>query len=105
MRLSDDFGFLVKMIGITINELTPFIIFFMLYTIFFSIAFMITQIDTEKYERLNKDLGYFVLGFRNSIGDFHQPMYQGWVTKEEKGEISHLEEDFIVFFIWSVWIL
>ena len=71
VRLSDDFGFLVKMIGITINELLPFMIFFMLYTTFFSIAFMITQIDTEKYERLNKYNAYFLLGFRNSIGDFH----------------------------------
>ena len=71
VRLSDDFGFLVKMIGLTITELMPFMLFFFLYTTFFSVAFMITSIDTEKYPRLNKDVGYFILGLRNSIGDFH----------------------------------
>jgi hypothetical protein len=41
VRLSDDFGFLVRMIGLTIQELVPFLLFFFLYTIFFSIAYMI----------------------------------------------------------------
>ena len=75
MRLSDDFGFLVKMIGITITELMPFMIFFFFYTSFFSVAFMMTSIDTEKYPRVQKDIGYFLLGLRNSIGDFAQPMH------------------------------
>lgn len=46
VRLSDDFGFLVRMIGMTIQELVPFLLFFFLYTSFFSIAFMILEIDT-----------------------------------------------------------
>ena len=70
VRLSDDFGFLVRMIGITIQELVPFLLFFFLYTSFFSIAFMILQIDTEKqYGALHKNVGYFLYGLRNSIGD------------------------------------
>lgn len=73
VRLSEDLGFLVKMIGLTINELMPFMLFFILYTTFFSIAFMVTQIDTDSYERLNKDLAYVIYGLRNSIGDFGQP--------------------------------
>ena len=66
---------------------------------------MITDIDTERYERVNKEFAYFVLGFRNSIGDFHQPMYQGWIDKEKNGLISRDEEQVIVFVIWFVWIL
>jgi len=73
VRLSDDFGFLVRMIGITITELTPFIIFFFLYSTFFSVAFMILKIDTEEYDRLDTNFAYFMYGFRNSIGDLHQP--------------------------------
>lgn len=71
VRLSDDFGFLVRMIGITIIELKPFIAFFFLYSLFFSVAFSILTIDTTKYERLDKNFAYFLFGFRNSIGDFH----------------------------------
>lgn len=60
------------MIGITIIELKPFIIFFLLYSLFFSVAFSILNIDTrDKYERLDKNFAYFLFGFRNSIGDFH----------------------------------
>ena len=73
VRLSDDFGFLVRMIGITITELTPFIMFFFLYSTFFSVAFMILKIDTEEYDRLDTNFAYFMYGFRNSIGDLHQP--------------------------------
>ena len=73
VRLSDDFGFLVRMIGITITELTPFIMFFFLYSTLFSVAFMILKIDTEEYDRLDTNFAYFMYGFRNSIGDLHQP--------------------------------
>ena len=105
VRLSDEFGFLVKMIGITITELMPFMIFFFFYTSFFSVAFMMTSIDTVKYPRVQKEVGYFLLGLRNSIGDFDQPMHKGWTAKVNDGEITRTEEDLIVFFIWSVWIV
>ena len=70
VRLSDDFGFLVRMIGMTIQELVPFLLFFFLYTSFFSIAFMILEIDTQnEYADVHKNVGYFLYGMRNSIGD------------------------------------
>ena len=71
VRLSDDFGFLVRMIGLTIQELVPFLLFFFLYTIFFSIAYMILQIDTTQYSHLHKNVAYFLYGLRNSIGDMN----------------------------------
>ena len=83
----DEFGFLVKMIGITItgpswcpalHDLLLFLHVFLLGGIY---GFMMTSIDTEKYliswyPRVQKDIGYFLLGLRNSnsIGDFAQPM-------------------------------
>ena len=81
VRLSDDFGFLVRMIGITITELTPFISFFFLYSTFFSVAFMILKIDNERYDRLDTNFAYFMFGFRNSMGDLHQPQYKDWIEK------------------------
>ena len=32
-------------------------------------------------------------------------MYEGWIYKYNEGEITRVEEDMIVFFIWFVWIL
>ena len=47
MRIFDDYGFLVRMIGITMKELYPFIAFYSLYTMFFGIAFLILDLNMD----------------------------------------------------------
>jgi len=44
VRIFDDYGFLVRMIGITVDELYPFIGFYSLYIIFFGTAYMILDL-------------------------------------------------------------
>ena len=50
MRIFDDYGFLVRMIGITIKELYPFIGFYTLYIMFFGTAFMIIGLEMDLSE-------------------------------------------------------
>ena len=47
VRIFDDYGFLVRMIGLTVNELIPFMAFFFVYTLLFAIAFMIMGIKLD----------------------------------------------------------
>ena len=50
VRIFDDYGFLVRMIGITVEELYPFIGFYSLYIIFFGTAFMILDLQMDTSE-------------------------------------------------------
>ena len=49
-RIFEDYGFLVRMIGITIKELYPFIGIYTLYTLFFATAYMILEIELDVAE-------------------------------------------------------
>ena len=49
-RIFEDYGFLVRMIGITIKELYPFIGVYTLYTLFFATAYMILEIELSVAE-------------------------------------------------------
>jgi len=46
-RIYDDYGFLVRMIGMTMKELLPLIFFFLVFTLFFALAYMALGIDID----------------------------------------------------------
>ena len=115
VRIFDDYGFLVRMIGITMKELYPFIAFYLMYTMFFGIAFMILDLemdiseptlddftiarqlkgksigkrsDAPSYPGINKIFAYLLYSFRNSIGDLITPNYDTWILQYKAGKIS-----------------
>ena len=49
-RISEEYGFLVRMIGITVEELYPFLCVYFMYTMFFATAFMIVEVDLDVTE-------------------------------------------------------
>ena len=120
VRIFDEFGFLVKMIGITLSELIPFINIFFVFTLYFGIAFMIMDIEIDttvpgssevhkhsyepmskyklsaplRYPGINKTVAYLIYSFRNSIGDLATPNYDKWIImrKEEFWSESEAEQ-------------
>lgn len=80
MRIYERYGFLVKMINITIKDMIPFTVFFLMFVLLFAILFLILKLglDPEEYVQVDQLFGYFVMAFRNSIGDLTVPELSVW---------------------------
>lgn len=127
VRIFDDYGFLVRMIGLTVNELIPFMAFFFVYTLLFAIAFMIMGIKLDhtrpgtlvatnpkgkisrrssspQYPGLDQTIGYMLYSFRNAIGDLTDPNYDRWIMRTDAGEISETGEILAVGLTWCMWL-
>lgn len=137
-RIYDDYGFLVRMIGMTMKELLPLIFFFLVFTLFFALAYMALGIDIDttrpgpfvnvdtnvasaavstskrsaspKYPGINKNIGYLLYSFRNSIGDLSTPNYDDWLIMgledaddDSKTVITQTEVFLIVVLSWTLW--
>lgn len=96
------------MIGITVEELYPFLGVYTLYTMFFATAFMILEVELdvtepdllkssyptgprlrrssmESYPGIGKMYAYLLYAFRNSIGDLAIPNYDSWLLSRQEG--------------------
>lgn len=80
MKVFADYGFLVQMIGLSILDLGPFLAFFALWVLFFTIEFKVLQweYDESEYASLNSFTQMLILSFRNSLGDISLPVYEKW---------------------------
>ena len=81
LRVSDDFGRLVKLLADSIYDMTVFFIFMILMIEISSVLFTVVgaEFDTEEYPNLPFQLAYFIQVFRNSIGDIAPPGYEKWL--------------------------
>ena len=92
MRVYERFGFLVKMIILTVEELIPFIGFFALWVVAIAWAFQILKIADDgegediEYPELAPFIKYLLKSYRNSIGDLSVPDYARWIEGENKLE-------------------
>ena len=82
-RIFENFSIQVGMLGQVIIDLIPFICFFFLWTLFFSIIFMIIgmNIPLDDYYGFNKEIAYLLYTYRNSIGDITAPGYSYWLNE------------------------
>ena len=80
MKVFADYGFLVQMIGLSILDLGPFLAFFSLWVLFFTIEFKVLQWEYEDkdYANLNSFTQMLIVSFRNSLGDISLPAYTKW---------------------------
>lgn len=132
LRIFDEFGFLVKMIGITLSELIPFINIFFVFTLYFGIAFMIMDIEIDtsvpdsseppqysydqmsnyklsaplRYPGINKTMAFLIYSFRNSIGDLATPSYDKYIVmrKEKDNEFDDIDEILAISLVWGIWL-
>ena len=47
VRVFEQYGFLVTMVGITINDAVPFLVFFGMFVLFFSTVVMILELQID----------------------------------------------------------
>ena len=122
----------------TMKELLPLIFFFLVFTLFFALAYMALGIDIDttrpgpymnvdsnvasaavstskrsaspKYPGINKNIGYLLYSFRNSIGDLSTPNYDDWLIMgledaddDSKTVITQTEVFLIVVLSWTLW--
>ena len=84
LRIFDEYGFLVKMIGLTFSDMIPFTIFFFINIIFFMMLAQVLRLglDTEAYPDIHNIFGTLIVAFRTSIGDLGEPDVSYWVDRE-----------------------
>jgi hypothetical protein len=70
------------MVGNTMIQLIPFIVFFFMWVIFFGLLYWILRVEIdsadEDYLNLTDFFRYFFMTYRNSIGDITAPGYVKW---------------------------
>jgi len=54
--------------------------------------------ETE-YQSLNRFVAYYILAFRNSIGDLATPEYNYWITMKKHANNAQ----FMIYTIWFFW--
>lgn len=115
LRIFDEYGFLVKMIGLTFSDMIPFTIFFFINVVFFMMLAQVLRlgVDTEAYPEVNKIFAALIVAFRTSIGDLGEPDYSYWVERESHFEVkdsdnenklSHLQVSVMIYIIWFIWL-
>ena len=127
VRMYSKLGFLVRMLGVTIKELLPFIFFFLLYTLFFGVAYSILGVeintaepveehvpvpttmqklsDKPHYPGMERFVSYMLYAFLNSIGDLQIPNYDDWLIERSQGKITELQELCAILLVWGIWLV
>lgn len=92
LRIYDGFSFLVSMMQGVFLDLKYFIAFYMFVLILFTMLFSILNVKLgAAYEPIG-NLGYFMMSFRTSTGDFEVDDYAEMVSP-------------IVYISWIVWLI
>mmetsp|Transcript_19632 Transcript_19632/g.30271 ORF Transcript_19632/g.30271 Transcript_19632/m.30271 type:complete len:202 (+) Transcript_19632:2112-2717(+) len=99
MKIFAEYGFLVQMIFLSIVDVGPFMTFFSLWVLYFTIEFKILkwEMDEEEYKGLTEFVQRLILTFRNSIGDLSLPGYDKWL------EQPTWESKLVVSLLWLMW--
>lgn len=110
VRIYEDYGFLVQMVGMTVLELVPFMVFFSFWIIFFTVCFQTLGVqinnDDSEYPNVALFAKYFLMTYRNSIGDISTPHYTNWIERYDAEDFwENLMQDTLISLIWLVWLL
>ena len=109
IRIFPSFGFLVSMVGETLKQFGPFIIFLAAWIVFFGLCYMDTQVEIQNadsdYLHLWEIIQYFLMTYRNTIGDVTTPSYVEWNTRfNEDVSAERSAKHLIIILIWVIWI-
>lgn len=110
IRIYEEYGFLVQMVGNTVIQLIPFLVFFIMWILFFAILYWILKVEIdsgdEEYLNLPNFFKYFFMTYRNSIGDISVPGYTNWDKSLSNDVTSEFtSKNFMIFLIWMVWLV
>lgn len=87
----------------------PFISFFFLWIVFFSLLAWILKVETgDDYPGLGVIWQYLIMTYRNSIGDLTPPAY-GWLDTQFPDDKSktydYMGKNFMISIIWIIWLI
>lgn len=107
MKVYDDYGFLVQMVLQSCIDAMPFLGFFFLWVLFFTVEakllnWEISEDDEGAYDELPQFFQFALMQFRNSLGDVILPSYGGWIKKKQEGG-SELEANLMIYLLWIFW--
>lgn len=89
-------------------SLLPFILFFFLWILYFSLTVYVLRVETgEDYPDLATSLQYIFMTYRNSIGDITTPAY-GYLEKDfpdMSDSDQFFKKNFMIAVIWGIWLI
>ena len=95
-----EFGKLVKLVAKCLNDVLVFFSFYIISLAGMSLIFMVIGVeisaDNDDYSGLNIFLKFFIMSFRNSIGDSTTPSYDYWMSINTSGSTV------MIYIIW-IW--
>ena len=98
-----EFGKLVKLVHKCLNDILIFFSFYIISLAEMSLIFMVIGVeisaDNDDYKGLNIFLKFFIMSFRNSIGDTTTPSYNYWMS------LKSSESRVIIYIIWFFWVI
>lgn len=104
IRIYKRFSFLVQMIISCLGAITPFIIYYIVFLLVFSICFIILQMEVDgevaEAQGLNLFSKIVLETFRTSIGELGMPMYSK-ILKREPSVFKYLN----IVLIWITWVV
>ena len=75
------------MLGNSIIQVFPFLVFFIMWITLFSVCYQTLKVEIQEadqdYPNLFSFMQYFLMAFRNSIGDIKAPGYSNWMEMEK----------------------
>ena len=79
LRIYANFAFLVQMLEMSIFQVFPFLVFFMMWVTLFTVSYQTLKVEIssadEDYPNVFSFIQYFLMTYRNSIGDISAPGY------------------------------
>ena len=96
------------MLGISIIQVFPFVIFFIMWVTLFTVCYQTLKVEIssaeEDYPNVFTFMQYFLMTYRNSIGDISAPGYSNWMEKSSDVTSELIEKHAAISFIWLVWL-
>jgi len=121
VRIFKHLGFMVRMVGTTIIDIIPFLIFICMFILYFALISRLTEVDWDPkrktYPDLKEPIIHVLQNYRNSIGDISVPTYASWIAKFNTGvyknevnskdgyKTAEPQMSIIVMLVWGFWFL
>lgn len=115
IRLSEEFGFLVTMISVTLVDLAAFLMYFLLWNIVFMLGYFVFRIELDENDltrfgikeaaphisanqyNLSRAFRLFFFAFNNSLANFKNPDMTFWTR-------PHIKDAFVMYLVWMWWV-
>jgi len=111
LRIHKKLGQQVQLVADCIVPLFTYLIFYFFILTFYSLIYQVLGYELaldnfgeSDYESLDKNFAYYIMAFRNSIGDLSTPSYNYWAAMKNKDNDKYSAQ-FMIYTIWTFWLV